>query len=86
MEYVIYEDKKMKILWANRAACEAAGIEQDDISGRYCYEIWAQREDVCPDCPVQKASWISTGAWNQADRDWGGVGTAGVYVCYGCVC
>ena len=55
MEHVIYEDKGMKILWANRAACESAGLMSEQMIGRHCYEIWPQRSDPCPDCPILKA-------------------------------
>ncbi|MBN1843931.1 MAG: PAS domain-containing protein [Deltaproteobacteria bacterium] len=58
-EHVIHQDLTMKILWANRAACESAGKEREEILGRYCYEIWPQREDPCPGCSVLKA--IETG-------------------------
>ena len=55
VEHVIHEDKEMKILWANRAACESAGLTCEQLIGRHCYEIWLQRSDPCPDCPVVKA-------------------------------
>lgn len=55
LEHVIQEDKEMKILWANRAACESASLTRGELIGRHCYEIWPQRSDPCPDCPVIKA-------------------------------
>jgi PAS domain S-box-containing protein len=55
VEHVIYEDKEMKILWANRAATESAGLVYEQLIGRHCYEVWPQRSDPCPDCPVVKA-------------------------------
>jgi PAS domain S-box-containing protein len=55
VEHVIYEDKNMKILWANKAACESADLTRDELVGRYCYEIWPKRSEPCPDCPVMKA-------------------------------
>jgi PAS domain S-box-containing protein len=66
MEFVLYEDRDMKILWANRAACESAGMGQDEIVGRHCYEIWEKRQDPCPDCPVQKA--IETGKPQEIEK------------------
>lgn len=51
-EHVIHEDRDMRILWANRAACESAGMSREALLGRYCYEIWPQRDTPCPDCPV----------------------------------
>jgi two-component system, cell cycle sensor histidine kinase and response regulator CckA len=55
VEHVIYEDKEMKILWANRAASESAGLVSKQLIGRHCYEVWPKRSDPCPDCPVVKA-------------------------------
>ena len=58
-ELVSHESMDMKILWANRVACERGGMTIDEIVGRHCYEVWAGRTDPCPDCPVEKA--IKTG-------------------------
>jgi two-component system cell cycle sensor histidine kinase/response regulator CckA len=55
MEHVVHEDREMRIVWANRAACESAGLRREELIGRYCYEIWPQRSDPCPDCPVIKS-------------------------------
>lgn len=55
VEHVIHQDTKMRILWANRAACESAGLTREELLGRHCYEIWLQREAPCADCPVLKA-------------------------------
>ncbi|MBN2332429.1 MAG: PAS domain-containing protein [Deltaproteobacteria bacterium] len=51
-ELVVHESREMKILWANRVACERGGLSIDDIVGRYCYDVWARRTTPCPDCPV----------------------------------
>jgi len=56
MEHVIHQDRTMKILWANQAACESAGLSLDELIGRHCYEIWPKRSTPCPDCPVMKAT------------------------------
>jgi len=55
MEHVIHQDTEMRILWANRAACESANLSNEEIVGHYCYEIWPKRSDPCSDCPVIKA-------------------------------
>jgi PAS domain S-box-containing protein len=55
VEHVIHADEEMKILWANRAACESVGLTCEQLLGRHCYEVWLQRSDPCPDCPVVKA-------------------------------
>lgn len=54
-ELVSHESADMKILWANRGACERGGMTIDEIVGRYCHEVWAQRSEPCPGCPVLKA-------------------------------
>jgi PAS domain S-box-containing protein len=54
-ELVIHLDAGMRILWANRAAGEAAGMAPEELVGRYCYEIWHQRNEPCEQCPVIKA-------------------------------
>ncbi|MGD9384046.1 MAG: PAS domain-containing protein, partial [Desulfobacterales bacterium] len=40
VEHVIYQDTEMRILWANRAACESVNLTQEQLLGRFCYEIW----------------------------------------------
>ncbi|MBW1742322.1 MAG: PAS domain S-box protein [Deltaproteobacteria bacterium] len=74
VEHVVHQDTDLKILWANRAACESAGLSLQEVLGRHCYEIWGQREDPCPDCPVAKA--METGRteeiekWTSDGRAW----------------
>ena len=55
VEHVVYQDKEMKILWANRAACASVQMKREDLLGQYCHEIWADRRSPCEDCPVKKA-------------------------------
>ena len=55
VEHVVYHDSGMKILWANRAACASVNMKREDLLGRYCYEVWADRRSPCEDCPVRKA-------------------------------
>jgi PAS domain S-box-containing protein len=38
----------------------------EEIQGRYCYDIWTEREDVCPDCPVSKA--METGQFHEVEK------------------
>jgi PAS domain S-box-containing protein len=54
-EHVVYQDTEMMVLWANIAACESVGMTTDELVGRHCYEVWAERKSPCEDCPVQKA-------------------------------
>lgn len=55
VELVVYQDREMKILWANRAACESVRMKREDLLGQYCHEVWADRKSPCEDCPVRKA-------------------------------
>lgn len=54
-EHVVYQDRDLTILWANRAACESVNLTREQVIGRHCYQLWAQREQPCEDCPVAKA-------------------------------
>ncbi|MBN1697741.1 MAG: PAS domain S-box protein [Spirochaetales bacterium] len=54
-EHVTYQDTSLKIIWANRAACESVGLTHDKIEGRQCFEIWHGRDIPCVNCPVMKA-------------------------------
>ena len=53
IEHVVYQDMEMKVLWANRAACRSVDLDLEQVVGRHCYEIWAQRSAPCDDCPVK---------------------------------
>jgi len=55
VEHVIHQDTEMRVLWANRAACESVNLPRDQLLGCFCYEIWPRRTDPCPNCPVMKA-------------------------------
>jgi len=54
-ELVVYQDTEMRWVWANRAATETTGVPPAELAGRHCYEIWYQRSEPCPGCPVVKA-------------------------------
>jgi len=58
-EHVLFHNTDMEIVWANKAAAESVGVDADQLVGRYCYEIWHQREEPCESCPVVEA--IETG-------------------------
>ena len=66
VEHVIHADTSMKIIWANQAACESAGLEREELTGRHCYEIWQKRNTPCPECPVIKA--MKTGQPQQVEK------------------
>jgi hypothetical protein len=66
VEKVIYHDLELRILWANRAACNSAGSSLEELLGRHCYEVWAQRREPCENCPVQRAR--ETGRRHSSER------------------
>ena len=53
-EIVAYTDTDYRILWANRAASNFSGISYEQLTGRYCYEVWFGRNAPCRSCPVTK--------------------------------
>ena len=55
VEHVIFHDMEMRVQWANQAACGSAGMAREELVGRYCYDLWAQRSEACEDCPVKLA-------------------------------
>jgi len=65
-EHVVYQSKNMTIIWANRAACESAGMSREHLIGRNCYHIWAQRDEPCESCPVVRA--MQTGRIEKGER------------------
>jgi PAS domain S-box-containing protein len=66
VEHVVYQDREMKILWANRAACESLQMKREDLLGRNCHEVWAGRRSPCEDCSVIKAR--ETGQPQQVEK------------------
>lgn len=55
VEHVIHSDRNMKIIWANKSAVESVNLTREELIGRYCYSVWEERDEPCPDCPVIKA-------------------------------
>jgi len=50
-EQVVHLDADGSILWANRAACESAGMGREQIIGRFWYEMpleWHEDSESCP--------------------------------------
>ena len=58
-EQVAYLDTEMRVIWANRAAYDYAGVSPTLFTGRRCYELWYGRSAPCEDCPAVEA--IRTG-------------------------
>ncbi len=53
-ELVAYQDAEHRVIWANRAAVESAGFTNEELLGRYCYEVWQGRNKPCVNCPIEK--------------------------------
>lgn len=58
-ELVVHHDTHMTVLWANKAACDSAGLTAAELAGRHCYEVWHDRQEPCVGCPVRQA--LTTG-------------------------
>ncbi len=56
---VVLQDLRHGVLWANRTACEAAGVSREDVAGRTCHELWGESATPCSRCPVRDA--LTTG-------------------------
>jgi len=54
-EFVIFQDQDHRVLWANKAAADAARTGLDGVIGCRCHEALSQSETECPGCPVAKA-------------------------------
>lgn len=65
-ELISYQNKELKIVWANKAAAESVDLTQEQLVGHYCYEIWAQRNTPCVDCPVLEA--IKSGSSQKTEK------------------
>ena len=62
-ELVAYQGLDHTVLWTNKAAAESVDEKPENLVGRKCYEIWANRKEECEICPVAKA--IETGGIHQ---------------------
>lgn len=52
-EHVVHIDEDGTMIWANRAAVES--VRDDDLVGKKCFDLWFDRDDICPGCPVLEA-------------------------------
>lgn len=74
IDLVVYHDTDMKMVWGNRKALDSAGMRQEELVGRHCWEIWHQRDKECDACPVVLAR--DTGRSQEAEirspdgREW----------------
>jgi PAS domain S-box-containing protein len=54
-EIVSYHDSNHRIVWANRAAGQLAGMAPDELVGRFCFEVYHERATPCDDCGTPAA-------------------------------
>ncbi len=54
-EYVVHLDTDGSILWANRAACESAGMGREELVGRFWYEMSLEWHEALDSCPALEA-------------------------------
>ncbi|MHA2271127.1 MAG: PAS domain S-box protein [Candidatus Hodarchaeales archaeon] len=54
-DVVVYQDRRLKIIWANDAASQYIGKTPEEMVGKYCYEVWRQQTEPCTVCPVLDA-------------------------------
>jgi PAS domain S-box-containing protein len=59
-EMIVYHDRDLNVLWANKATGDFVGLSRDDIIGKYFYEIACGSKKPCDDCPV----WRGNTIWN----------------------
>ena len=56
VEHVVYSDREMKILWANKAACESVGMKREDLLESMCHEVWADRRTTLRRLPGHQSA------------------------------
>ena len=50
-----FVNEDLEILWANKTSAESVNRNVDEIIGHKCYELWADPNAPCDDCPTAKA-------------------------------
>jgi len=44
-----------RIIWANQGTARLLHMEQEDLTGRHCFELWQDRAEPCESCPMQRS-------------------------------
>ncbi len=52
---IIFVNKKLEMIWANKAATESAGKTIGNMIEHRCHEFWGNPKTPCENCPVIKA-------------------------------
>ena len=53
-EMIVYYDKDLKVIWANRSAAEFAGHNREEMFGENFYRAACQQPEPCEGCPVER--------------------------------
>ncbi len=53
-ELVLYLDKDMNVLWANKAMYAAFNLTPGELNGKHCFNALHGRKRVCRVCPAEK--------------------------------
>jgi PAS domain S-box-containing protein len=64
-EMFAFYDLDLHVQWANKASGDSVGREPEELVGMLCHEIWHQRSEPCPGCPVLEA--LETGQPQQGE-------------------
>ena len=52
-------DKDMRIIWANKTTTREDNMAPEDLHGKLCCEVFADRDKPCVGCPTKKS--LTTG-------------------------
>jgi PAS domain S-box-containing protein len=50
-----FVNENLEILWANKISADSVNRNVDEMIGHKCYELWADPNAPCDDCPTAKA-------------------------------
>ncbi|MDD5475880.1 MAG: PAS domain S-box protein [Syntrophales bacterium] len=53
-ELVLYLDRDLRVIWANKAMHDAFSLKPGQLNGRLCYEALHNRSRACGSCPAEK--------------------------------
>ncbi len=53
-ELVLFLDRDLRVIWANKAMHEAFNLKVGQLNGKYCYEALHNRNRACSVCPAEK--------------------------------
>jgi two-component system cell cycle sensor histidine kinase/response regulator CckA len=60
-------DHSYTIVMSNAAAARTAGLDQDEMVGKKCFELFEGRSTVCSDCPGRRA--METAVTSEAENE-----------------